>query len=157
MKVIIENIESWAKEKGLHDADSFAQFAKHVEEGSEYLLAYRTGESSESCMMELGDNVVTLTILAMQQGVSVIDCAVAHNYLTVSSDIALINGGIAEGLCKRDEEIFKESIGEYYHWIMGQSKLFDSSLEECAEMAYNKIAGRKTKMVGSTLIKEADL
>jgi len=155
MKEIIKQIENWAIEKGLHEADSFRQFAKHVEEGAEYLLA----ESNTQKILELGDNVVTLTILALQNDIDVLNasCRAEQFGRDTRKDISIVNGSIAEALCKKDKLSLEFSIGEFFNLIAIKSGTHNSNIDECAELAYNKIASRTGKMVDGVFVKSEDL
>jgi len=155
MKEIIKKIEQWAVDKELHNSDSFRQFAKHCEETGEYLTAYSEGKSTQACLMELGDNVVTLTLLARQNGLGLLDCAYIGK--PTNCEVAILNGDIAEALCKKDPEAMNQAIGNYYEWIGKQADLLNSTVEEAATLAYNKIADRTGQKIDGVFTKTEDL
>ena len=67
MDELITKVEQWAKDKGLDQADSSKQMLKTIEEIGEVAasLARRDG---------IGDVVVTLIILAMQNDMDLYEC-----------------------------------------------------------------------------------
>jgi hypothetical protein len=163
---IIRNIQHWATEKGLHEADPFRQFAKHIEESAEF----RNAETNEDFFAELGDNVVTITILAMQHDLDVLDCfcsiiVIYHDGMTLGgwADLKAIelNGRIAEAMCKKDSRKLERSIGQYFAFLANEAEQgvpeCKSDIKKCAEAAFNKIAGRTGKMVDGVFVKAEDL
>lgn len=99
MNELIEDVKIWAMDKNLQNADSAKQFLKVTEEVGE--LAAALARNDKAMLTDgIGDVVVTLIILASQNGLS---------------------------------------------------------LEECLQMAYDEIKGRKGKTVNGVFIKESDL
>ncbi len=71
---LIEKVEIWATEKKLNDKEkSLAQMCKVVEEVGETASALVKG-NRESLKDGIGDSMVTLIILALQQGLSITEC-----------------------------------------------------------------------------------
>lgn len=99
MNELIEDVKIWAMDKNLQNADSAKQFLKVTEEVGE--VAAALARNDKAMLTDgIGDVVVTLIILASQNGLS---------------------------------------------------------LEECLQMAYDEIKGRKGKMINGVFIKESDL
>ena len=99
MDELIYQVEEWATNKNLHHAESSKQFLKVTEEVGE--VAAALARSDKKMLTDgIGDVVVTLIILALQNGLS---------------------------------------------------------LEECLQMAYDEIKGRKGKMIDGVFVKDADL
>src|SRR5690625_2272113 len=73
MDILTKKIEKWAKERNLHVADPKAQMLKVTEEVGEVSKAL-TADDIDSLSEEIGDVVVTLTILAMQSGLDINEC-----------------------------------------------------------------------------------
>lgn len=73
MDDLIGLVEVWAVDKGLDSADSFKQFAKVAEEFGE-IAAALARDDKEELRDAIGDTVVTLIILAKQQGMDLEDC-----------------------------------------------------------------------------------
>lgn len=73
MNELIKNVEEWAKEKGLDQADPKAQFLKVAEEFGEIASAMARG-NDELFKDSVGDVVVTLIILSMQKGTDIQEC-----------------------------------------------------------------------------------
>lgn len=73
MNELIKNVEEWAKEKGLDQAESSKQMLKTVEEVGE--VASALARKDESALRDgIGDVVVTLIILAMQNDMDLYEC-----------------------------------------------------------------------------------
>lgn len=73
MNNLISRVEQWSKDKDLHEADSSKQFTKVVEEVGE--VAAALARSDEELLRDgIGDVVVTLIILAQQNGMSLEEC-----------------------------------------------------------------------------------
>lgn len=73
MNELIDLVELWAKTKGLDKADSSKQFLKVAEEFGEIGGAMARGDD-ELLKDSIGDTVVTLIILAMQNGTNLEEC-----------------------------------------------------------------------------------
>ena len=73
MDELITKVEQWAKDKGLDQADPKAQFLKVAEETAEIAAGMARG-NMEAVKDGIGDTIVTLIILAMQQGMDVEEC-----------------------------------------------------------------------------------
>ena len=73
MNELITKVEQWAKEKGLDQAESSKQMLKTVEEVGE--VASALARKDESALRDgIGDVVVTLIILAMQNDMDLYEC-----------------------------------------------------------------------------------
>ena len=73
MNKLIKQVEQWSIDKNLHEADSSKQFTKVVEEVGE--VASALARSNEDMLKDgIGDVVVTLIILAQQNGMSLEEC-----------------------------------------------------------------------------------
>ena len=68
-----ESVKKWAENKGLHNADSSKQFLKVTEEVGEVAAALARNDMHE-LKDGIGDVVVTLIILAMQNGMTLEEC-----------------------------------------------------------------------------------
>lgn len=73
MNELVQAVEEWSKNKGLDKADSKAQFTKVVEEVGEVASALARG-NKELLQDGIGDVVVTLVILAQQNGMTLEEC-----------------------------------------------------------------------------------
>ena len=73
MNDLVGLVEVWAVDKGLDTADSFKQFAKVAEEFGEIAAALARSDKEE-LRDAIGDTVVTLIILAKQQGMDLEEC-----------------------------------------------------------------------------------
>ena len=73
MNKLIKQVEKWSIDKNLHEADSSKQFTKVVEEVGE--VASALARSDEELLRDgIGDVVVTLIILAQQNGTTLEEC-----------------------------------------------------------------------------------
>lgn len=70
---LIKAIEAWAKMRELDNADSAKQMLKTVEEVGEVAAALAKGKRDE-LQDGIGDVVVTLIILAIQNGMTLNEC-----------------------------------------------------------------------------------
>ena len=73
MNELVKQVEQWSKDKGLDKADSKGQFTKVVEEVGEVASALARSEH-EMLKDGIGDVVVTLIILAQQNGLTLEEC-----------------------------------------------------------------------------------
>lgn len=79
MQTLVENIEDWAEDKKLNDADPNKQMLKVVEEIGE-LSQGLVKDNREQVIDSIGDAVVTLVILSQQLGLTLEQCtAYAYN------------------------------------------------------------------------------
>lgn len=83
MEELIEQVEQWAEDKGIDEAESWKpQFKKIVEEVMEYKEELKKHEDlkgpnfyfAHDEMVEMGDILVTLTIMAQQRGYELKQC-----------------------------------------------------------------------------------
>lgn len=73
MDSLVAQVEQWSVDKQLDTADSFKQFSKVAEEFGEIAAALARNDKEE-LQDAIGDTVVTLIILAQQQGMNLRDC-----------------------------------------------------------------------------------
>ncbi len=70
---LIKQVEQWSIDKGLHNGNSFTQFAKSSEEMGEVAAAL-CRDNTEALKDGIGDVVVTLVILAQQNNMTLQEC-----------------------------------------------------------------------------------
>ncbi len=73
MNELVKSVEKWSEEKGLDQADSSKQMLKVVEEIGEVAAALARGKEDDF-RDGVGDVVVTLIILAQQNGMTLEEC-----------------------------------------------------------------------------------
>lgn len=73
MDVLIESVEQWARNKGLDEAESSKQMLKVVEETGEVAAALARNDQ-DALRDGIGDVVVTLIILALQNDMDLYEC-----------------------------------------------------------------------------------
>ena len=91
MDILIKKIEKWAEERGLHETDPKAQMLKVIEEVGEVAGALAKNDL-DNLREEIGDAVVTLTILAMQLDMDLHECTNAAYQKIVNRNGKMING-----------------------------------------------------------------
>lgn len=81
MNELIKQVEQWSKDKGLDQSDPTKQFLKVSEEFGEIAAALARNDMEEF-KDAIGDTIVTLIILAQQQGTNVEECLeLAYNVI----------------------------------------------------------------------------
>lgn len=73
MNELIKQVEEWSKDKGLDKGNSFTQYAKSSEEMGEVAAALCRNDIDE-LRDGIGDVIVTLVILAQQNGMALYEC-----------------------------------------------------------------------------------
>jgi len=91
MNILTKKIEKWAEERNLHEADPKAQMLKVTEEIGEIAGAIARNDI-KNAKVEIGDGVVTLTILAMQLGLDINDCINVAYQKIMNRNGKMING-----------------------------------------------------------------
>lgn len=91
MNNLVKLVEEWSYDRGLHKADSSKQFLKVIEEIGEVadaLAKNKPGELKDG----IGDVIVTLIILAQQNGLTIEECLeVAYNEIK-NREGKMVNG-----------------------------------------------------------------
>lgn len=70
---LVEQVQQWSIDKGLHKGNSFTQFAKSSEEMGEVAAAL-CRDNTDALRDGIGDVVVTLVILAQQNNMTLQEC-----------------------------------------------------------------------------------
>lgn len=70
---LVKAVEQWSIDKGLHNGNSFTQFAKSSEEMGE-IAAALCRDNTDTLRDGIGDVVVTLVILAQQNNMTLQEC-----------------------------------------------------------------------------------
>lgn len=65
-------------------------------------------------------------------------------------------GEVSDAICKDDREALIKEIGDMYVLLSVLCEMYDITIPECAEAAYNKIKDRKGKLFNGVFIKETD-
>lgn len=92
MNELVAKVEKWSSDKGLHESDPKSQFLKVAEEFGEIGAAMARNDSFE-LKDAIGDVIVTLIILAQQNGTDVETC-LAQAY----GEIAERKGKMVDGV-----------------------------------------------------------
>ena len=99
MDELILKVEEWSKAKGLDKAESSKQFLKVMEECGEVASALARGQEEE-LKDGIGDVIVTLIILAQQQGLTVEECL-----QTAYDEIKNRTGKMVDGVFVKSEDL----------------------------------------------------
>lgn len=105
MNKLIANVEQWSFDKNLHKADSAKQFLKVIEEVGETASALARG-NQEGLKDGIGDVIVTMIILAQQNGLTVEECLRCAYYEIKGRKGKMVNGVFVK------ESDLKEEVGE---------------------------------------------
>lgn len=70
---LVEQVQQWSIDKGLHNGNSFTQYAKSSEEMGEVAAALCRNDT-EALRDGIGDVIVTLVILAQQNNMTLYEC-----------------------------------------------------------------------------------
>lgn len=73
MRELINKVEVWSFDKGLHQAESSKQYLKVAEETGEIAAALARSDKEE-LKDAIGDTIVTLIILAQQNSLNLEEC-----------------------------------------------------------------------------------
>ena len=99
MDRLVKLVEKWSKDRDLHKAESSKQFLKVSEEVGEVASALARGQVEE-LKDGIGDVIVTLIILAQQQGLCVEECLE-----TAYNEIADRKGKTVNGVFVKEEDL----------------------------------------------------
>lgn len=66
-------------------------------------------------------------------------------------------GELCQGYAKNNRDQILDSIGDMYVVLTILALQLDSTMDDCAGLAYQEIKDRKGKMVNGIFVKEADL
>ena len=99
MDRLVKLVEKWSRDRDLHEADSSKQFLKVSEEVGEVASALAK-DKPEELKDGIGDTVVTLIILAQQNGLTLEECLV-----TAYNEIADRKGKTVNGVFVKEEDL----------------------------------------------------
>ena len=133
MNVVIKDIEQWSLNKGLDKSDSFKQFTKATEELGEVASALCKGNTDE-LKLEIGDVIVTMVILAQQNGLSLTECASAA-YNKISGR----KGTMVDGIFVKEEDL---KTTDWITWSGGDCPVKSSDIVEVVQDCGQEEQGR---------------
>ena len=99
MDKLVKLVEEWSRDRNLHEADSSKQFLKVIEEIGEVADALAK-DKPEELKDGIGDTVVTLIILAQQNGLTLEECLE-----TAYNEIADRKGKTVNGVFVKEEDL----------------------------------------------------
>lgn len=179
---LLDNVEQWAKDRGLDTVEARTQYSKLIEEQGELGLAMLEDNiNGDSGVKDsLGDYQVTLIIYCLIRGIDL------KAKIEKQGDFWAVNDDLEQFEKEHDVELFKvkdefiyltyqssQMIGKYnrnkgvieehkhairiMEHLYQIAKKYNTTLEGTLEMAYNEIKDRKGKMIDGVFVKEADL
>ena len=99
MDKLVKLVEEWSRDRDLHETDSSKQFLKVIEEIGEVADALAK-DKPEELKDGIGDTVVTLIILAQQNGLTLEECLE-----TAYNEIADRKGKTVNGVFVKEEDL----------------------------------------------------
>lgn len=141
MKELQEQIIEWAKAKGIDNPQN--QRLKVLEEFGETAGAILRGNSDE-ILMEIGDVAVTIIILHYLMGEDTEFPSISEGY-EASKDSMIEDLMYTSYTADRNARCLV--------YIQYVAKYFDSNLEECLTLAWNKIKDRQGKTINGSFFK----
>ncbi len=99
MDELVFSVEQWSKDKGVDKADSSKQFLKVTEEVGEVAAALARSDMHE-LKDGIGDTIVTLIILAQQNGMTIEEC-LSQAYGVISKR----SGKMVNGVFVKSEDL----------------------------------------------------
>lgn len=96
---LVTKVEQWSKARGLDQADSAKQYLKVGEETGEVAAALARNDK-EALKDGIGDVVVTMTVLAQQNGLTLRECLE-----TAYNEIANRKGKMVNGVFVKEEDL----------------------------------------------------
>lgn len=153
-------VEEWAKERDLHNNDYKKQAFYLLSEYGELVDGVLKNDR-EKIMDSIGDILVVEIIYAMQRGMN-IDWDISKNVGKEENVFRLLNVLVSD--IKRITDIVTyadwtyEAIKQTLDYIPLDlqyiAKLYDTTIEECLQYAYEEIKDRKGKTVDGVFVKE---
>ncbi|MCR1837594.1 MazG-like family protein [Pasteurella caecimuris] len=173
MKELIKNIEQWAEERNLIEGSTpQKQMLKLIEEFGE-LCGGIAKNKPEVIKDSIGDCFVVLVILNLQHNWEVCfeDYKDKYVFQFIRTDLipnGLNNLEIIRDICSLIPSLYginiKPVFDDYRYAIWSiivaledLANIYDLSLTECIQNAYNQIKDRKGKMINGVFVKEEDL
>ena len=159
---LVDNINSWANEKGL--TDPYKQSQELDGERIELMEAIDKGKITD-IKDEIGDNFVVPIVLAnCYASINILECHRYASYLTIEPkvyDHEWMYRQLQDTSAKITDNNYygqnidiKYNLGKYFTLIRIVSGKYHTSLEECLQRAYEKISKRTGKTVGGKFVKD---
>lgn len=154
MKKLIESILEWSEVKGIpkHSTALSQRLYAIGELTNEFRDAIAKNKSSDEIKTELGDVLVFYINYLVMSGKSAVYIDNRFSLASLRAWCSEDNIDLGIGAAVDDSkvpEIFLTQIAAIAHGI-------DSTLEECLQLAYDKISKRKGQMQNGKLVKEGD-
>jgi len=152
---IQQKIVEWGEDKGIvYHNNAVKQYLKFVEEKGELAREILRGDV-EAAKMELGDCIVTVTLLRACIGFEIIN--IGSRFKKHQSEILLESMLLLDSV----NRIYNEKLDGWDNWwadvalirLSDVALALGSTFEECAELAYNKISKRKGSNVDGVFVK----
>lgn len=160
---LIDAIVAWGRDKNITNARK--QYLKYCEEKGE-LCGHYLRKNQNALVDDLGDVVVTLTILADIMGVAdALKTSFRGNVVSTEQCLLNLELEVVNAMCDfithRQGEYEKALLHSRFRGIALHLKSLAMSLHldltYCVASAYTEIAARKGRTIGGTFIKSSDL
>ena len=156
MQELIQQVQEWAKQKGIDKPESSqAQILKVYEEFGELCGASLKKDSDGNVNMDnlkdaIGDTAVTLIILGTQQEIKFVNLTpIECDLIELSS---MINHIVTDWV--RKSRMIEYRVNKTLCNLSYVALQYGVTLSECLELAYNEIKNRKGKTIDGTFVKE---
>ena len=158
MNELIAKIEQWAEDRNIiKGSKPIDQAMKLFSEFGE--LADNIGKGRD-CRDDIGDVLVVLTIIARQLGYSSFDYASSEEIISQNSKYAVAEIAheiaVFVSFAHKHNDFANNRIGNIIGYLNAIATENKTTLEECAQIAYNDIKDRKGLMHNGVFIKESD-
>ena len=157
MNELIAKIEKWAHERNIiNGSKPIDQAMKLFSEFGE--LADNVGKGRD-CRDDIGDIFIVLTIICKQLGLSINTLIKPNleNFNNIKDELAWLGYGLTSEMVTDSETgEFNPDFGCEVARLELIANYFNFTLEECVQIAYDDIKGRKGIMSGGIFIKESD-
>ncbi|ELX9426811.1 MazG-like family protein [Staphylococcus pseudintermedius] len=177
MEQLINNIEQWSTERGLHEGSPIRQFDKLVEEFGE-LVKGQNKQDKEMIKDSVGDMFIVLTIMVQQikkimkieDSDPLMQSAVIFSYILRDVELNTVDYILTLGELGDKLLVFTEERTDLVSLSYILTKITDlialldvtahfnnTDIKTCVQQAYDEIKNRKGKIINGKFIKEADL
>ncbi|GAB0227689.1 MazG-like family protein [Staphylococcus pseudintermedius] len=177
MEQLINNIEQWSTERGLHEGSPIKQFDKLVEEFGE-LVKGQNKQDKEMIKDSVGDMFIVLTIMVQQikrimnieDNDPLMQSAVLFSYILRDVEHSTVDYILTLGELGDKLQVFYEertdlvslsyiltSITDLIALLDVTTHFNNTDIKSCVQLAYDEIKDRKGKIIDGKFIKEADL
>ena len=152
-EMLAKDVKVWAEGKGIYDKSTpIAQLNGAIAEVYEFRESVIKELSRDEILMELGDVIVFMINYYHMTDRSSLLTSAFRGPFTNGYKVENVESLILKLMASIDNVLTFETfaiVGSFAHWK-------DSSIDECLEMALNKITKRNGKMKNGKFVKDGD-